>query len=178
MFSTTADLTIDSLQLMIDGEVKPDGIFPNDDIAYRNGLLFSPTLHGKLIFPHVKRICQFARSNGMDVIQHSCGDIREAIPMLIEAGVQCLQPLECKAGMDVRQLKRQYGKDIAFMGNIDVRKMEHFDEAEMEEEISSKVTVAKEGGGYVFQSDHSVPATVSLSNYKRTLEIALKHAWY
>ena len=61
------------------------------------------------------------------------------------------------------------------MGGIDVRLMALDDPKPIEEEIKRKITVAKEGGGYIYHSDHSVPKNVSFKQYKRVIELVKKY---
>jgi len=67
---------------------------------------------------------------------------------------------------------------MAYMGGIDVRLMSLEDPRPLEKEIREKVTAAKEGGGYVYHSDHSVPNTVSFAQYKRVMELVSKYGGY
>ena len=101
----------------------------------------------------------------------------EALSLLIETGITAIHPLEAKAGNDVRKLKKIYGKSLVFVGNIDVRKMSGTRE-EIEEEIRSKILVARENGGYLYHSDHSVPPSVSFENYKYVMEMVKKYGEY
>ena len=77
----------------------------------------------------------------------------------------------------MRKLKKIYGKDLIFVGNIDVMKMSGTNE-EIEEEVRSKVLAAKENGGYLYHSDHSVPPSVSFENYKYVMEMVNKYGKY
>ncbi|MBC8234158.1 hypothetical protein H8E77_31815, partial [bacterium] len=70
-----------------------------------------------------------------------------------------------------------YGDKLVLFGNIDVRKLAKTKE-EIEEEISSKIPIAKEGGGYIYHSDHSVPDDISFSNYKFAIELVRKYGSY
>ena len=99
------------------------------------------------------------------------------MPLVLETGATAIQPIEAKAGNDVRKLKKTYGKDLVFVGNIDVMTMSGTNE-EIEEEIKNKVLVAKENGGYIFHSDHSVPPSVSFKNYKYVMEMVSKYGKY
>ncbi|MCD6219136.1 hypothetical protein J7K43_01980 [Candidatus Calescamantes bacterium] len=78
---------------------------------------------------------------------------------------------------DVRKLKKIYGKDLVFVGNIDVRKLSGTKE-EIEEEVRSKILIAKENGGYIYHSDHSVPPSVNFENYKYAIEMVKKYGKY
>jgi uroporphyrinogen decarboxylase len=112
------------------------------------------------------------------MILHSCGYVTEFMPLFIEAGFDCIQPLEVKAGNDLVALKQQYGDRLAFMGGIDVRAMADPDPAAIEREISSKIPLAKQGGGYIYHSDHSVPDNVSFEQYTRVMELVAEHGEY
>jgi uroporphyrinogen decarboxylase len=148
--------------------MEPDGVMIYGDLCYRNGPFLSPRHYRELVAPYQRAIAEHARK---PVIWHCDGDIRLLLPFVADAGITCMQPVEARAGNDVRLLKKQYGDELAFMGNISVEALSAGGAA-MEEEILSKVTAAKEGGGYIFHSDHSVPPTVSLANYTRAVELA------
>jgi len=174
---TYADLIIGMMKIMLEDGIDFDGAYVCGDVGYRNGLLFGPKPYNEMVFPANKKICDFLNEMGKPVILHSCGKIKSLIPKFIEAGFAAIQPLEAKCDQDVRELKPLYGDRITLFGNMDIRKLSGTRE-EIEEEVVSKISVAKEGGGYIFHSDHSVPPTVSFDNYKFALELLDKHGRY
>lgn len=176
MVETIAELVLRMAKLIIGAGYKPDVAFFYNDMAYRNGPLFSPRTYRNCILESDKMLCDYFHSLAVPVIYHTDGDIHKLIPPLIEAGVDCLQPLEVKANMDVRELKREVGDRLAFMGNIDARKMADPDPQVIEEEIRTKFTIAKQGGGYIYHSDHSVPPTVSFAQYQRVMALVRQYA--
>lgn len=178
MVGTIADLVLRLAKMMIGAGYKPDIAFLFNDMAYRNGPLFSPKTYRECIMEWDKMLCDYFHSQGMYVLYHTDGDIHKLIPPLIEAGVDCLQPLEAKANMDVRELKKEYGDRMAFMGNIDARKMSHPDPKVIEEEIRSKFEAAMPGGGYIYHSDHSIPPDVTFEQYCRVMELVRKYGQY
>ncbi len=178
MFQVQAELVIGMAQIMLDGGIRFDGSYFQCDLGYRNGLFFSPAMYRTLQFPIHKRVFRFFRDKGLPVILHSDGRVKALIPQFLEAGVNVLNPIETKAGMDLIELKREYGKDLAFMGGIDVRAMADPDPRVIEEEIKRKFAVAMVGGGYIYHSDHSVPDNVSLAQYRRVLELARQYGVY
>ena len=123
-------------------------------------------------------VCDFFHRHDMPVILHSCGCVKALIPSLIEAGFDCLQPLEVKAGMDLMELKERYGDRMSFMGGIDVRAMAHPDPKVIEEEIRTKLPAAKKGGGYIYHSDHSIPKNVSFQQYQRVMALVEEYGQY
>lgn len=178
IIETQADMVIEMAKIMMAEGYTFDAAFLYNDMGYRNGPFFSPRIYRKLIKPSDKRMFDFFHAHGMKVLLHSCGDVRMLIPDLIDAGLDCLQPLEVKAGMDVVTLKQEYGKDLAFMGGIDVRTFNDPDPAVLEREIATKITAAKVGGGYIYHSDHSVPNNVSFAQYCRVMELVAKYGTY
>jgi uroporphyrinogen decarboxylase len=151
--------------------VEPDGLWLYGDIAYKNGPMFSPRHYQELLQPFHARLVDLAHASGAQVIYHSDGDLSRFIPHLIEIGVDCLHPLEVKAGMDVVKLKEEYGSEITLMGNIDARLFEENDLAGLEKELRRKIPAAMEGGGYIYHSDHSIPPGTKLSTYQFALEL-------
>ncbi len=179
MFMWHTDGIIATAQMMIDGGVELEGAFLYDDMGYRNGPLFSPEMYRQLCLPAHTKVCDFFHRYGLKVILHSCGNVTALVPQLIEAGFDCLEPLEVKAGMDLIGLKEQYGDRLAFMGGIDVRLMaDGTDPKLLEEEIRVKVGMAKKGGGYIYHSDHSVPDNVSFDRFKYVIDLVLEHGQY
>jgi uroporphyrinogen decarboxylase len=178
MFETHARLTIAMAEMMMNKGFAFDGAFLFDDMGYRNSSLFSPKTYREVLFESHKMINDFFRARGMPIILHSCGRVKGLIPDLIRAGFDCLQPLEVKAGMDLVELKPEFGEKMAFMGGIDVRLMADPDPSLIEEEIRRKFEAAKPGGGYIYHSDHSVPKNVSFEQYKRTIDLVRKYGEY
>jgi uroporphyrinogen decarboxylase len=178
MFDASVHILIETAEEMIAKGFVFDGAFLFDDMGYRNASLFSPKMYRELLKPAHTRACDFFKSHGLKVILHSCGCVKSLVPDLIDAGFACLQPLEVKAGMDLVELKNQYGDRLSFMGGIDVRKMSHPDPSVIEEEIRTKVTVAKKGGGYIYHSDHSVPDDISFQQYCRVIDLVNEYGRY
>lgn len=178
MYQTDVNLVIETCEMMIQGGIKFDAAYVLSDLAYRNGLLFSPRHFEEQLHPSFQKLFNYFNSNNMPVILHTDGDVLKLIPYFIEEGVRCLGELEVKAGMDLVALKQEYGNKLAFMGGIDARCMSLDDPRIIEEEIRKKVPVAKHGGGYIFHSDHSIPPNVSLSKYKRVLKLAKQYGAY
>jgi len=178
MVDTFSDLIIAMAKMMIDEGFKFDGIWVFNDMGYRNSSLFSPTMYEEIIGPSDKKRNDLFHNLGMQTLLHSCGNIKGLIPFLIKNGFDCLQPLEVKAGMDLKELKQQYGNQVAFFGGIDVRLMEDPDDSKIENEIKEKFAIAKLGGGYIYHSDHSIPLDVSFKKYKFVMECVKKYGTY
>lgn len=178
MFDTLMDLVLDGYQAYRDRGFEFDGCYVANDLGYRNGTFFSPTKFRELELPAQRRLCDRMHEDNLPVILHSCGNVTEFVPLLIEAGFTCLQPLEVKAGVDMLALKRQFGDRFCFMGGIDVRAMSHPEPAVIEQEIASKIPLMKQGGGYIYHSDHSIPSDVSFAQYQRVMELVAHYGAY
>ena len=98
-------------------------------------------------------------------IYHGCGDARDVLDDLVGIGLDAYNPLEAKAGLDVVELKQRYAGRLAFVGNVDVRVLEGGDPQKIREEVRYKLQAAR-GGGFVFQSDHSVSSSVAPESYE------------
>ena len=178
MIATTTDLTLVALDKMLEAGFEFDGVMCSDDLGYRNGTLFSTAMFRAIVMPHHKRYCDAAHERGLKTHFHSCGNVLEFVPSFIEIGYDTLNPLEVKAGMDLLQMKRDFGDRLCLVGGIDVRNMADPDPSKIEQEIRTKLPVAKQNGGYIFHSDHSIPDNVSFAQYQRVVELVLEHGRY
>jgi len=177
IFKDFTDLIVDAYVELCKMGLEADGFFIADDIAYKNGMLFSPDMYRELLFPFHKQLCEFFRSKGLPVMFHTDGKLDVCLPLLIEAGITAIQPIEAKVGNDVRKLKGLYGDRLVFVGNIDVQKLSGTPK-DIEEEIESKILAVKQNGGYIYHSDHSVPPSISFKNYQHAIELVRKYGGY
>jgi hypothetical protein len=156
---------------------KLSGLYIWGDIAYDKGMFFSPAYWRRVYKPQLKRLCDAAHAAGLKTIYHGCGNASPVFEDMIEAGVDAYNPLEAKAGLDVVELKRRFGKRWAFNGNIDVRVLATNDREQIRREVLRKLNAAK-GGGYILQSDHSVPDNVAPASYDYMIQLAREHGRY
>lgn len=177
MFAAHTQLAMDIYDGIKELGIQFDGAWVSDDLGYRTAPLISPKMYQELVMPHHKKLCEHFAEDGLKTILHSDGNVQPLIPHFLEAGFGALHPLEAKAGLDVRKLKPLYGDRLVLFGNIDVRKLAGSRE-EIEEEICTKVTTAKQAGGYIYHSDHSVPSNVSFENYCFAVEMVRKYGIY
>jgi uroporphyrinogen decarboxylase len=169
MLDTLCDLALALLEQVWEAGYHFDELMWCDDMGYRNGLLFSKAMWRRMVRPYQERTIKWARRRGVKAHMHSCGNISPLLPELVELGLDALDPLEIKAGMDPIQIKREFGKGLVLRGGFDVRLWTDLPKAEAD--IRSKLPVLMESGGYIFSSDHSIPDNVSLENYRRIVEV-------
>lgn len=158
-------------------EGKLSGIYIWGDIAYDHGMFFSPKYWRDVYKPQLKRLCAAAHKAGLKTIYHGCGNASEVFDDMIEAGVDAYNPLEAKAGLDVVDLKKRFGARWAFNGNIDVQVLETNDRDQIRREVLTKLNAAK-GGGFILQSDHSIPTNVDPQTYDYVIELVRQYGKY
>ena len=145
-----------------------DELFWYDDMGYKGMTFFSPNLYRSILQPYHKRAVDWAHNHGIYAQLHSCGDVMTLLPDIVATGVDALNPLEVKAGMDAVRIKKEYGDRLLLRGGINAVLWN--DTEAILHEIREKIPILKENGGYIFASDHSIPNSVSLENMKRIME--------
>jgi uroporphyrinogen decarboxylase len=176
MFNHYLDMDIALFEKVWDAGYTFDSIKWPDDMGFKHSQFFSVKTYRELLKPVHKRAVDWAHSKGIKAHLHSCGDINPLIPELIDIGMDAINPLEVKAGMNPVELKKKYGKELVLHGGINAVLWDDLDaiSAEMEKTIP----VMKESGGYIFSSDHSVPSSVSLENFRQITGLAKKLGRY
>jgi uroporphyrinogen decarboxylase len=154
-----------------------DGFVIWGDVAYKRSTFMSPDYWRGHFKPWVAKITQRAHAAGLPVIYHGCGNVNAIFPDFIEMGVDAYNPLEAKAGLDVLDLRRRYGHRIGFCGNSDIQVWERGDMEAIRREVLRKLNAAK-GGGYIFQSDHSVSSAVSGRTYDAIIRLVREYGNY
>ena len=147
------------------------------DVAFSGNLFFSPEYWRTYFRPAVEAMIGMCHDQGLPVIYHGCGNVASILPDFIEMGLDAYNPLEAKAGLDVVDLRRQYGHRLGFCGNGNVQLWEQGDEQAVRAEVLRKLNAAK-GGGYIFQSDHSVSSGVSGKTYDYIIQLLREYGQY
>ena len=178
MAMTYARLTVELQEILFAEEGWPDGIWYYEDMGFKAKPFMSPRMYKNLIQPAHKYTLDFVKGHDMRVIMHSCGYVEPLLPGMIEAGVDCLQVIEVKAGMDLLKLYRDFGERLSFMGGMDVRVLYTNDRETIEQELVSKIPTVKGHYGYALHSDHSIPATVDYDSYRYFVRRGLELGTY
>jgi len=139
-----------------------------DDMGYKGTTFFSPKIYREVVQPFHKRAVDWAHKKGIYTRLHSCGDVRTLLPDIVATGVDALNPLEVKAGMDALAIKQEYGDKLLLHGGVNAVLWE--DKERIIAEIERLVPALKENGGYIFASDHSIPNSVSFENFRTIIE--------
>ncbi|MHB0997857.1 MAG: uroporphyrinogen decarboxylase family protein [Armatimonadota bacterium] len=152
-----------------------DVFFLGNDFGTQLSLLLSPELFKRFVLPGFKKNIEIGKKYGKKVLLHSCGAISEVIPLLIDAGIDGLHPLQAKAsGMDAEKLAREFGKDIAFVGGVDTQ---HLLIYATPSEIKDEVRRLKDllGPNYIVSPSHeAILPNVPLENVIAMSEAAVE----
>ncbi|HCS74824.1 MAG TPA: hypothetical protein DIW17_13235 [Clostridiales bacterium] len=167
MFDTYLDQSIAHFDMLWDAGYTFDSIFWYDDMGYKNKPFFSNTMYKNLLQPFHRRAVEWAHNKSIYAHLHSCGDISKLLPDVLDTGIDALNPLEIKAGMNPFKIKKEYGEHLVLHGGINAVLWDN--EKAAIDEIERVVPVLKENGGYIFSSDHSIPNSVSLKNFKKII---------
>lgn len=176
MFNHYLDMDIALFDMILAAGYKLDSIKWPDDMGYKHSQFFSVNTYREMLKPVHKRAIDWAHKNGIKTHLHSCGDINPLIPELLDIGIDAINPLEVKAGMDPVNLKKKFGRDVVLHGGINAVLWD--DVAAISAEMEKVIPIMKESGGYIFSSDHSVPSSVSLENFRYIVDLAKKLGSY
>ena len=154
-----------------------DGMVIWGDVAYKQTMLFDPEYWRKYFKPWVKAMIYECHNHNLPVIYHGCGNVSLIFEDFIEMGLDWYNPLEVKAGMDAVELKRKYGNRIGYCGNSNIQIWETGNRDLIRKEVLQKLNAAK-GGGYIFQSDHSVTSEVSGHTYDYIVKLVREYGKY
>ena len=170
MFNFCLDVSLAMLDRIWDVGYTFDSLFWCDDMGFKHNQFFSLRTYRDLLKPAHARAVEWAHAKGIPAHLHSCGDIRKFVPDLVDIGIDALNPLEVKAGMDPYELKTTYGNRLVLHGGLNA--LLYDDQEATEAEIRRLIPAMKQRGGYIFSSDHSVPSSVSLEGFGRIVSLA------
>jgi uroporphyrinogen decarboxylase len=143
-----------------------DMLVTHEDMAGKGGPMWGPRQVDEFLRPHYRRIWDLVRSRGARLFFiDSDGDCRPIMKNFIDAGINLFSPCEPAAGMDVAQLRKEYGSAMAFEGGINKYELMK-DLAAIDRELEAKLPPLIKTGGFTIGLDHRVPAGTPLANYR------------
>ena len=147
-----------------------DGYHFGDDWGQQTGLIMGPKLWRRFIKPRLAALFARVKQAGKFVSIHSCGDVREILPDLIEIGLDLFNPFQPEV-MDVFQVKEEFGDRLAFWGGISTQKTMPFGTpAEVRAEVGEKIRRLGRDGGYICAPAHDLAADVPAANMLALIE--------
>jgi len=152
------------------------------DLGDQRAPMVRPEVFEAVSAPYLKKFCDFIhRNSDYKVFLHSCGSIAPLLPVLIDCGIDIINPVQISAeNMQPEMLKSKYGKDIVFWGGgVDTQRVMSFKTpAEVDENVQQLTMVFKPGGGYVFCPVHNIMGDVDPRNVIAAYDAAYENSWY
>ena len=178
MAMTYAETTIAMQEILFAEEGLPDGIWYYEDMGFKERPFMSPAMYREIIKPAHRKTMAFAHGQGLQVIMHSCGFIEPLLADMVDAGIDCLQVMEVKAGMDPVRIKQNFGDRLSLFGGMDARNLVANDRAAIQAELQAKIPILMKGFGYILHSDHSIPTTTDYETYRYFVDEGLRLGTY
>jgi len=170
MISTISETVVKVIE-RVGSSIPIDNIMIHEDMAGKSGPLLGPNLVNEFMAPYYKKIWDAARNYGAKIFsQDSDGDMNPLIQTFADCGVNLFYPCEPAAGMDIVELRKKYGRTIAFKGGIDKHVLRQ-DKESIRKELEYKMQPLMLGGGTVFALDHRIPNGVPLDNYRYYVDL-------
>jgi uroporphyrinogen decarboxylase len=154
-------------------------VYTGDDLAYNKGPLMSPKHFRELFYPGFRRVMSGFKELGLYVIKHTDGNLWSIIDMIIDSGIDCLDPIDPLAGMDLGEVKAKYGHRVALKGNVDCAELMTFGTPdEVVEATKVALRQGMPGGGFILSSSNSIHSSVKPENYAAMLRTLREYGHY
>ena len=142
-----------------------------DDIGYRTGPMVSPQMYDEFIRPRLERVVRVIHEEGALAVKHSDGNLWPILDMIVSTGVDGINPLEPVAGMDIGEVKKEYGDRVCLIGNIDCGELLSWKSADdVRRVVRETIRQAAPGGGYIMSSSNTIHSSVNPENYRAMIE--------
>jgi uroporphyrinogen decarboxylase len=172
MMAFRGDFLIESARPVLE-KTTVEYIVLSEDMAMKTGPLLSPRVYKQFVYPHLRRVVEFYKDHGVRYVAvDTDGNPEALIPMLMDAGVDIIWPLERAAGQDPVRLRKTYGRSLRLWGGVDKRVLAEGPEA-IDTHLRAMVPLIEEGG-FIPTVDHTVPPDVSWENFKYYMEQKMK----
>jgi uroporphyrinogen decarboxylase len=151
-----------------------DGVKFGDDWGQQNGLIFGGPLWRRFIKPRLARMYGMVKRAGKTVLIHSCGRVQELFPDLIALGLDVFNPFQPEA-MDPYEMKRQYGRELTFLGGMSVQQLLPFGTPQaVRDETLRLMDVIGRGGGFIIAPSHDMPGDIPIENMAAFIDTVIK----
>ena len=154
-------------------------VYTGDDFAGDTGPLMSPASFRELFYPGLCRVIRGYRDLGLRVIKHTDGMIWPLMDMIVDSGIDCLDPIDPVAGMDLAEVKQKLGGRIALKGNVDCS---HLMTLGTPEQVAAAtrdaLRIGAPGGGFILSSSNSIHSSVKPQNYMAMLQTLKEFGGY
>lgn len=168
LFDRIVDWNLTQVEMALKHDI--DCVYFGDDWGSQSGLIMGPRLWREFIKPRVARMYQRVRDAGKFVMIHSCGDVKEVLPDLVEVGLNVFNPFQPET-MDVYETKKLYYGRLSFYGAISVQRLLPYGTPdEVRSETRKLLRELGRGGGYIASPSHAVPGDTPVENLVAMIE--------
>jgi uroporphyrinogen decarboxylase len=160
-------------------EMGADIILDGEDYAGTASLWMSEDLLKEFVLPGLRRAIKVAKDAGVVFVKHCDGNINSILELLVEQGIDCLNPMEPAAGMDIGEVKQRIGKKVALWGNVDCSDLLTFRKPEDVRKATREcIRQAAPGGGYILSSSNVIHSAVPPENFLAMVEAGREFGCY
>ncbi|MDC7234470.1 MAG: uroporphyrinogen decarboxylase family protein [Spirochaetales bacterium] len=170
LFGSIVDYNIAQIEKACTYDI--DAIYFGDDWGQQHGLIMGPDLWREMIYPHLKRMYKAVLDQGKYILIHSCGDVDEVFPDLVEIGLKCFNPFQPEV-MDIDALIKEYRGRLSFWGGLSTQKTLPFGTVEEVRNETKHLLELGAEGGYILSPSHAVEGDVSLENILAFVEAVM-----
>jgi uroporphyrinogen decarboxylase len=150
-----------------------------DDMADNKAPFVSPAMFGEFLAPELRRVVSGYKRLGFYVIKHSDGNLNPVLDMIVDSGIDCIDPIDPLGGMDIGEVRKKYGNRVARKGNVDcVRVLTEGTPAQVEEAVKTCIRKGSPGGGHIISTSNSLHAGIRPELYRVMLETARRCGGY
>jgi len=156
-----------------------DIVYMADDYCSQTSPLFSSAQFREFVMPYLTDFVEIAHRYDKKFLLHCCGAVRPLLPMIIEAGVDMLEPVQIRAeGMDPEGLKRDFGKDLCFYGGVDLQETLCNGTPQLvADEVKLLIDTLGKDGGYILGPGHTyIQVDAPLQNILTMYETAFSYS--
>ncbi|HBY96982.1 MAG TPA: hypothetical protein DEP84_24050 [Chloroflexi bacterium] len=187
-FVTEPELVRGLVELSVDINLKmakevaargADFVWTGDDYAHKRGPMMSPRHFREFLYPGLCRVVAGFHEVGLPIIKHTDGNLWSIIDMIVDSGIDCLDPIDPSAGMELGEVKAKYGDRVALKGNVDCAQTMTFGTPEdVIAETREALRKGMPGGGYILSSSNSIHSAVKPENYLAMLRTLQEYGHY
>ena len=143
-----------------------DGLRTGDDVGTQRGMVISPEMFRKFFKKRYKKIWEIYKDKNLSIFHHSCGNIIEIIPDLIEIGLDVITPVQPEA-MDSEKLSEEFGEKLSFLGGISTQNTLPFGTPQdVRNEVIDRIRVLGRNNGYIISPSHEVTSDCKPENFR------------